>query len=553
VNEHIKRLGPAHFLVNDKPIYIPASPRELGLNARTWRQGQAEAIAWLASHQSMAQVVEAPTGWGKSLLLLASGLLALEDHGGNAFILTATKNLQEKELGEYPDLNVLKGMNAYDCLVEPFLNVEQARCHGGFKCPQRAQCDYYAAREQTKYAPLTSMNYHYYLASRMYSTNLPAPTALLCDEVHNLERVLMGAISVTINEGNCKAAGIPVPPKTMPKALKWAQKHIRTVDDILTSLKLAKEKAVEQDSELSRTDRAKLRTINALSQAMSNLLATQHDPSNWVLERADSKGLEIKPIFVHDYARRILWKGAGRVILTSATLPKHDEFARMVGLPSWTSLTLPSLFPVENRPVIYDPISESLNYKTEGPGTPAWNAMVAKIDEIIDHWPTKKGFIHSVSYARASYIYENSRHRTKLIQPVKGDLSEVLEYWTSNKQPRWLISPSVWEGIDQGADEHAAVQIIVKIPYLNRSSPQIKARIKEDPAWEPFQTGLFMVQATGRGMRHPEDECTTYLIDGGLDYWLSKYSDFLPDHWKSSLITRKGPKYPKLYSAAVAA
>ncbi len=86
-------------------------------------------------------------------------------------------------------------------------------------------------------------------------------------------------------------------------------------------------------------------------------------------------------------------------------------------------------------------------------------------------------------------------------------------------------------------------QIIAKVPFPDNRAKIMQARGKADPLYIPYLTIQTLIQATGRGMRYPQDQCENFLIDDHiarllashrenfLDWWLKLYhrTDLIPD------------------------
>lgn len=54
---------------------------------------------------------------------------------------------------------------------------------------------------------------------------------------------------------------------------------------------------------------------------------------------------------------------------------------------------------------------------------------------------------------------------------------------------------------------------------------QIKARMDKDKDWYAYKTVISLVQAYGRGMRHKDDYCITYITDSDIN-------KVLKDKWR---------------------
>jgi Rad3-related DNA helicase len=86
------------------------------------------------------------------------------------------------------------------------------------------------------------------------------------------------------------------------------------------------------------------------------------------------------------------------------------------------------------------------------------------------------------------------------------------------------------EGVDLPGDL-CRFQIIYKLPYPDLSDKQIRLRANADEDWYNYKTSLALIQAYGRGMRHEDDYCTTYLIDSRIRQFVKK-DRFMPDEFR---------------------
>jgi Rad3-related DNA helicase len=116
-------------------------------------------------------------------------------------------------------------------------------------------------------------------------------------------------------------------------------------------------------------------------------------------------------------------------------------------------------------------------------------------------------------------IKKNSRNK-----PIRED---VIQRLMDSENPLVLVAPSVDEGIDL-PDDLCRFQIIYKVPYPDMGNKQIKARMKKDPDWYAYKTVISLVQAYGRGMRHKDDYCITYITDSDIN-------NVLKDKWRRCL------------------
>ena len=76
-------------------------------------------------------------------------------------------------------------------------------------------------------------------------------------------------------------------------------------------------------------------------------------------EKQNTKRFEFKPIDVSPFAEDNLLRSGDKVLLMSATVMNKEAFCQTLGIESdeVEFISIPSPFPVENRPIIFSPIS----------------------------------------------------------------------------------------------------------------------------------------------------------------------------------------------------
>jgi Rad3-related DNA helicase len=85
--------------------------------------------------------------------------------------------------------------------------------------------------------------------------------------------------------------------------------------------------------------------------------------------------------------------------------------------------------------------------------------------------------------------------------------------------------------------------VICKVPFPNLGDKQISARLhsKGGNLWYRVQAVRSIVQMSGRGMRHEDDYCETYILDSQFVSNLWKQSKQLfPNWWVEALRWNEG-------------
>jgi Rad3-related DNA helicase len=94
--------------------------------------------------------------------------------------------------------------------------------------------------------------------------------------------------------------------------------------------------------------------------------------------------------------------------------------------------------------------------------------------------------------------------------------------------------------LDRGVDlpdEQCRVVIIAKVPYPYLGDRQVNARLhsKGGQVWYNVQTVRSIVQMTGRGVRHEDDWCVSYIIDSQFNNLWSRGRGLFPLWWKEAM------------------
>jgi Rad3-related DNA helicase len=231
--------------------------------------------------------------------------------------------------------------------------------------------------------------------------------------------------------------------------------------------------------------------------------------------------------------------------MVSATVTPRD--ATHLGIPkaavTYKSFTSP--FDRRNRPVLYVPTASISRNSTPG----QLRIWINRIDQIIEKELEEKGIIHTVSYARAKYIYEHSQFKhLMMIHDPRGARSTI-DAFKEADPPAILLSPSVSTGYDFPGDQ-ARWQIIAKVPFIDNRPLATRARSKQDHEYLNYKALVALIQMCGRGVRSDSDRCRTYIIDDNWRWFRSAVYSMMPRWFKESLVLLDGtltlPREPVL-------
>lgn len=523
------------------------------------RDCQDEAIqfildAFLKKDKKFA-IIEAGTGVGKSAIGLTaakythSALVQEEGYEPGSHFLTTQKILQDQYVQDFGPLGMssIKSSTNYSCKshrgstcgegLRLLKGVEKGSKVWNtcvFKCPyKRAKRNYIASSEGVT-------NFAYFLAETMYAGKILPRNVLVIDEAHNTDIQLSKFIEVAITEKFCKEfLGLAI-----PKSQNQIAAHA-WIKDVYTPKVRSKFEHMESilDKYVGMQDKIKefsdvMRKYELLDKHLSKLrrFLDVYEDDNWIynLVPADNRKsarIEFKPIDVAPFADDYIFRYGKKVIMMSATILDKGAFCQSLGidLEDAEFITMPSPFPLENRPIMAFPIG-NMNYREIDRSLPK---LAAAIKEILKNHKGEKGIIHAHSYKIASYIQKHVRS-TRLIFHNSENREEMLKKHMRSKKSTVLVSPSMTEGVDL-RDDNSRFQIICKIPYPYLGDELVKKRMKKWPWWYPLQTAKSIVQSVGRSIRSEHDHAVTYILDSDWEPFYRRNKPLFPPGFTSCL------------------
>jgi len=168
--------------------------------------------------------------------------------------------------------------------------------------------------------------------------------------------------------------------------------------------------------------------------------------NEWIIYLTDTIAT-FRPLWVKEQSGIFLAQGR-KVLLMSATLPKGDVLAELMGLDrnDIFEYEVPSVFPVEHRPIYVRPYGK-MSHAT-------WQDEVYKlippINKILDAHHDKKVLIHCHSNALRDMLYKliDRRHQHRIMLHDTATRASALRTFTDTKQGKVMLSPSMESGID---------------------------------------------------------------------------------------------------------
>ncbi len=469
--------------------------------ARPTQSAALEVIAQMFKENIRFNIIEAPTGTGKSALAItAARYAAMIDDGEyepGAYILTPYNNLADQLISGFRHLGVaaLRGRKHYD-----------AKCGG----------EYEKARRDFAQSEVGVTNYAYFIKAG----HLPDRQALILDEAHSLERILLDSAGFKITRNHCRAIEIEAPPQL-------GERERDQMVDWVAGVFLP---ALREQARRHRDLAAQLNWEDLAERVTS--FVDSDDRRNWFVW-TDAGDLNARPLSVVSQAQR-LFSRARFVLIQSATIFDFATFKRILGISEEALVfSASSDFPLENRPIISRPVG-NMAAKTVNETMPG---LCTEVERIVNEFPQSKGVIHSQSYSINQLVSRHlaAKFGNRIITHGQNsrDRELAIRLHCSSDDPSVLVSPSLTEGVDL-KDDLARFQIVCKLPYP-RLDAYTRARCARDRGWYELQTAWALAQMIGRAVRSETDSAVTFVLDSQFEKFVARNDRILPKWWRAAI------------------
>jgi len=471
----------------------------------------------IATSSTRFNLLGAPPGSGKTIINIAAALL--QDEDARILYLVSTNQLLRQVQDEFESIGItpIMGAGNYPCrdatssTMRRTTMCNDGKCLSGYQCDYRDDgCDYYDAVRAAKDARLDLSNFAYRASLAKWSN----PDAIgkfdfiICDEAHLLLDWMSDFCTVELDSREYSKLGIYLPETySIIDWSRWMEAHL---DDISRACK-------DQAVFASVRDARKLKQLESDAKLIADI--EQYD--SWSLEKW-RYGVRITPVEPGQFLNQYTYLDALRILLCSASITKSDASSFNCG-KDYTFFQGGTGFPVRNRPLIWVPTCK-VSYNMPESRLRLW---MLQIDSLIDLTQGYSGIIHSVSYDRMRYIHDNSRHKTIIHRSNTSRSQQLPTIWEALEEfyaipGSILVSPVVGTGYDFKHDL-ARWQIIAKVPFLNPTSPIVKARTR---LWKSkyklnyltLMAAKAVLQMYGRIVRAEDDWGVTWVIDDAWQY-----------------------------------
>jgi Rad3-related DNA helicase len=101
-----------------------------------------------------------------------------------------------------------------------------------------------------------------------------------------------------------------------------------------------------------------------------------------------------------------------------------------------------------------------------------------------------------------------------------------------------FVSPSSTRGVDL-PDDQCRFIIVAKAPFQSLGDKLVKSRVYGAGGFGKFWYRAIcaqdIVQASGRGVRHTNDHCTTYILDKQAEKLIVDNQGLFPRYWMDAV------------------
>lgn len=496
------------------------SPHDLGLPEKyqEWRANQEDAIVKGMTGPKRVNVISAPTGFGKTGIVLALAAMSPEP----TCIVTATKGLQDqyKSEGENMGLADLRGRNNYICTLKNDVNYT---CADGWnaRCPYKGTVMCGASQAQMRAAASDKVltNYDKWTASKKYGQGLDHIKRVIFDEGHHMPEALAKTMQVILSSKEIEGVlGVDFLGGTdaddMREWKQWAIACRAVAEDALIAAR----------AKLISTHDPKISWVRHYNH-MKNLLkrlgtVSTASAKDWVVEQIED-GFQFDPIRPGRYAESALLLRVPRITVVSATVRPKTMYMTGMGNHSFDFWEYDSDFDPQRCPIYWVPtmrVERGMDL----------SLLWARVDQVLARRRSDKGIIHTISYDRQKELVGRSRYADWMIFNRRGEsITDSVEEYRESPSGAILVSPSVSTGYDF-PDDYCRYQIVLKTPFEPPSKIQ-KARQAEDKEYVYYRAMQYLVQAFGRDMRSKTDWSQRFIFDDHFGEWFrGRYGHLAP-------------------------
>lgn len=489
-----------------------------------WRAPQLDALRRLLASTRRVKALNAPTGFGKTLVYMAYALITKTP----TCFVTASRALQDQLMEDFAGVGLvdLRGRRNYICDMRP-----DTTCEEGYaaRCPYKGtvSCPSTNAEMRAACSPLVVTNYAKWCSAKKFGQGMEHFGAVVFDEGHEGPQALADSVQVVLHRHEIEdQLGMDFPEASQAEEFvnwrPWAIEARAAADIAMNAAKHAMQSYPDKPTYV----RHYLHMRN-LTRRLVSLIGG--NPQNWIADtHEEQRGAHISTGYVFDpirpgrYAESALLLHMPNILVVSATLRPKTLYMMGIKKEDADFHEYPSEFDPKRCPIYFVPTMRVDNRATDH--APLWN----RHDQIAARRTDRKGIVHTVSYANQREATGASQYSRSMLLNNRGEAAgDIVQQFKRSKAGTILVSPSVGAGFDFPGRE-CEWQLLLKIPFPNGHTKIHRARQQDDPEYGAYLAMNKMVQTFGRGMRSKEDQCENFIVDSHLDWFLPRFGHLAP-------------------------
>lgn len=534
-----------------------------------FREGQLEAIEQVVQNAATGikhTMLEAPTGSGKSMIALIAAYVLWKLFGKKTYILVSDLSLYKQYEDDIDKLasecfGHIKGKENYVCSKNG-CKASQAACslqgvsmngmwHKPSKWACKRSCKYMQDYIKAVHAPITLMTYQLYFIQRNYvedeifggkNPNFPMRDLVICDECHKLCDICQAHFAPKIELRRPHWMDVldkymHIDPYENDRSWIVGKMQRCTDNNELMELVSSYEKYISEYAEANNLVRAKLakkQHLTKLERAAllaGNRARQEHckiaDMQKFITELGSAESLvkttsqnDLTLNFVFDdiMLKKYFHSKSSCELLMSATIGDFSAYASLAGLDKHEcrAIALPSTFDFSKSPIL---VSDK-NWMTYSNKRDAVKEIAKQAVEICKECSNARGIIQTGTYENARALmaampddvakrclqYNSAAEKTHMLE-------EFMRRADDPADSSILVGPTLIEGLNF-PDNACRFQICIKVPYGCLGSEYVRKKMELVKGWYVYDVLNKLCQGIGRGVRHKDDWCKTYILDG---------------------------------------
>ena len=243
-------------------------------------------------------------------------------------------------------------------------------------------------------AALAVLNTSYMLTAANYARTMRRYDLVVVDECDMMEGALIGFIEYSVPGWIGKLVHLQAPKKSVrkPTLIKWLGETADLVSEWVADnpgrLEVKKMNKLRGFIDETRTTAKYLQLDVDAAARHADDDSDGDQAGRWIRDYGDSyhpvQYLKLRPVTVSQHGPKHLWRHGTKFLFMSGTVISSDELGDSLGLPlDYATVTIPSSFPVENRPIILAPVA-NVTARAEDRD---YEALIYAVEQIAD-WST---------------------------------------------------------------------------------------------------------------------------------------------------------------------